>query len=135
MIKLLIVEDHEDFRQALKKYLQEQKLSLEIYEASTGEMAVTKAACVKPHIVLMDINLPHADGLKTSIVIREDNPHCDVIILTMFEIEHFRKIAKDIINAAAFIGKSEVYDKLVPVLRKCIERQQELTSKKLIKKR
>ena len=118
--RILIVEDHDDFRVMVKEYLNRHKLDLEIFEASTGEMGVTKASCVKPDIVLMDINLPRANGLEIAKQIREDHPRCDIIFLTMFEVEIFKKAAEKI-KAKAFIGKNEVYERLLPVIKKCLE--------------
>jgi len=120
--RILIVDDNDDFRTLIKDYLNSQGLNLEIFEASTGEMGITKASCVKPHIVLMDVSLPDADGILAAKHIKADNPDCDVIILTMFEIEAFKEIAKEI-KVRDFIGKSEVYDRLIPVIKRCIKKE------------
>ena len=117
--KVLIIDDHADFRAMVKDYLNRDGLDLEIFEASTAEMGVVKASCVKPDIVLMDINLPNANGLAATKLIKEDVPNCDVIILTMFEVKAFKQSAEKI-KAAAFIGKSEIYDLLLPAVKKCI---------------
>ena len=117
--RLLIVDDHNDFRKALREYLEKCNLGIEIFEAATAAMAVTKAACVKPRLVLMDISLPGDNGFTAVREIKKDNPECDVIILSMFEVESFRKISRDI-DAKEFIGKSEVYEKLIPAIKKCL---------------
>src|SRR5271170_2663599 len=91
---ILIVEDHEDFRRTVRDYLERHKLGLNIYEASTGEMGVIKASCVKPNIVLIDINLPQANGLDVARQIKEDNPKCDLIFLTIFDVAAFKKEAE-----------------------------------------
>ncbi len=118
--KILIVDDHQDFRGIVKEYLLKQNLGIEIFEASTGEMGVAKASCIKPDVVLMDINLPNANGITAAKHIKEDHPDCDVIILTMFEVKPFKEIARKI-KAKDFIGKSEIYEKLVPVIKKCLK--------------
>ena len=117
--KILIIDDHADFRAMVKDYLNRDGLNLEIFEASTAEMGVMKASCVKPDIVLMDINLPNINGLAATKHIKEDVPGCDVIILTMFEVGAFKEAAKKV-KAAAFIGKSEIYDQLLPAVKKCL---------------
>ena len=116
--RILIVDDHEDFRKAVKEYLKS-KLEAELFEASTGEMAVTKAACIKPHIVLMDVSLPGENGFRASQQIKQDNPDCDVIILTMFEIESLKEVAQQM-HAKDFVGKSEIYDRLIPIIQRCL---------------
>lgn len=118
--KVLIVDDSDDFRAMLKGYLTRHNLGLEIFEASTGEMGVAKASCVRPDVVLMDINLPHSSGLEASQHIKLDNPDCQVIILTMFEVKVFKEAAQKI-QAADFIGKSEIDERLIPAIKKCLE--------------
>ena len=116
--RLLIVDDNQEFRTMLKSYLVSQKVPFEIYEANSAEMAVTKASFIKPHVILMDINLPQANGLVATREILEEYPDTKLIILTMFEIDVFKKAAMDV-KAADFIAKSEIYEKLIPALNKC----------------
>lgn len=121
--RVLIVDDNADFRAMVKDYLNRHDLHLEIFEASTGEMGITKASCVKPDIVLMDINLPHANGLEATKHIKEDHPDCDVIVLTMFEVEAFKQAAQQV-KATEFIGKSEIYERLLPAIKKCLGKKE-----------
>ena len=117
--KVLIVDDSDDFRAMLKDYLKRHHLGLEIFEASTGEMGVAKASCVRPDIVLMDINLPHANGFEATKHIQGDHPDCQVIILTMFDVKVFKEAAEKI-KVADFIGKSEIDERLLPAIKKCL---------------
>lgn len=117
--KLLIVDDNNDFRIAVKEYLINQKLGLEIFEADTAEIAITTALNLKPEIVIMDINLPKGNGLDAAQQIKEACPDCDVIILTMFEIKPFKQIAHKI-KVKEFVGKSEVLEKLAPIIKSCL---------------
>ena len=118
--KVLIIDDHADFRAMVKDYLNRDELDLEIFEASTAEMGVAKASFVKPDIVLMDISLPSANGLEATKHIKEDAPNSDIIILTMFDVEVFKQAAQKI-KATAFIGKSEIYERLLPVIKECLK--------------
>ena len=118
--KILIVDDHDDFRAMLKEYLRKNNLGLEIFEASTGEMGVAKASFIQPDIVLMDVNLPQASGFESTKQIKGDCLNCDVIILTMFEVKVFKEMAQGI-KAVDFIGKSEIDERLVPAIKKCLE--------------
>ncbi len=120
MKKLLIVDDNSDFRAMLKEYLKKCNLGLEIFEASTGEMGVTKASCIRPDIVLMDVSLPGTNGLEATKLIKEENPSCQVIILTMFEVRMFKEAAQKI-DVNEFIGKSDFDEHLIPAIRRCLE--------------
>ena len=117
--KVLLVDDHDDFRSSVKDYLNGYNLGLTIFEANSGEMGVIKASCVKPDIVLMDINLPNENGLEAARKIREEQPKCHIIILTLFDVKIFKKAAEKI-KARAFIEKNEVYNKLLPVIKECL---------------
>ena len=117
--KILIVDDNDGFRSMLKEYLKKHDIGFEIFEASTGEMGVAKAACIRPDIVLMDISLPHSSGFEATKHIKGDHPNCDVIILTMFEVKVFKEAAKSI-KATDFIGKSEIDERLIPAIKKSL---------------
>lgn len=120
--KILIIDDSDEFRSMLKGYLRRHNLGAEIFEASTGEMGVAKAACIRPDIVLMDVSLPKLNGLEATQQIKLDSPDCHVIILTMFAVQKFKEEARRI-KADDFIGKSEIDEQLVPAIQKCFELQ------------
>ena len=118
--KILIVDDHDDFRLILRKFLENQNLGVTIWEVPSAEMAVEFAKREEPEIVLMDIRLPNMNGIDAAGQIKQFLPQCTIIILTVFETESFRTIfkSKDI---SAYIGKSELFEKLIPTLRKFID--------------
>ena len=118
--KVLIIEDHDDFRTVVKEYLRKQKWDLEIFEASDGDSGVIKAMIEKPHIVLTDIRMESLNGLEAASQIKHYVPNCIIIALTMFETEAFRKLFKSD-DISEYIGKSELYEKLVPVLAKYLD--------------
>lgn len=118
--KILIIDDSDEFRGMLKAYLKKHDLGAEIFEASTGEMGIAKASCLRPDVVLMDVSLPKINGLEATQQIKLDNPDCHVIILTMFAVRKFKEEA-DRIKADDFIGKSDIDEQLVPAIRKILE--------------
>ncbi|HLF18694.1 MAG TPA: response regulator transcription factor [Candidatus Omnitrophota bacterium] len=117
--RLLIVDDNIEFRKMLRSYLEKQDLNLAIFEASSAEMGVAKSSFTRPDIVLMDINLPQANGLAAIAHIKTDNPDCCVIVVTMFDTKEFKELSKKL-NVTAFVGKTEIYDCLVPLIKKCL---------------
>jgi NarL family two-component system response regulator LiaR len=130
--KILIVEDHDDFREIVKTYLQNRRLDVEILEAVTGEAGVEKALREKPDIVLMDIRLPNMNGIDAASQIKKHLPGCEIIVLTMFETETFKKVFKTE-DVSAYIGKSEIYEKLVPAIKKILSRGSNLKNSKVEK--
>lgn len=97
MLKILIVED-EDFERTALKFLINKYFAEEVYvvgEASNGKEALDKALIFKPHIVLMDINMPIMDGLIASERLKQENKDLDIIILTAYnEFEYAKKAIK-----------------------------------------
>jgi len=82
MRKILIVDDHDDFREGVKDFLKKQKMDLLISESSSAEEAIAKALFLRPDIILMDIRLPNMNGIEASNKIKEQLPNCKIIILT-----------------------------------------------------
>ncbi|MEO5765268.1 MAG: response regulator [Casimicrobiaceae bacterium] len=62
--RILIVDDNEDNRQILIDLLT--GAGFEVIEARTGFDAVETAGRERPHLVLMDIQLPGMDGLEAT---------------------------------------------------------------------
>ncbi len=120
--KILIVEDHEDFRTTVKGYLASQKLNVEIYDVGSGEEAVEESSRLNPDIVLMDIRLPNMNGIEAAGLIKKLCPQAEIIALTVFETQAFRETfkSKDI---AVYIGKSELYEKLIPRIKNILNKK------------
>lgn len=117
--KILIVDDHDDFRGAVRRHLENQVISHEIFEADSGEVGVAMAERVQPDIVLMDIRLPGMDGLDAASQIKQKLPNSKIIFLTMFETSSFRETFTSE-AASDYIGKSDLYQKLVPAINKVL---------------
>jgi DNA-binding NarL/FixJ family response regulator len=89
MIKVLIADDHKMFRQGLRMLFEMEPDIKIIGEARDGLEVQEMARTLEPDIILMDINMPGADGVEATRKILADQPDISVIILTMFrEDEH-----------------------------------------------
>ncbi|MBM3127066.1 MAG: response regulator transcription factor [Chloroflexi bacterium] len=83
-IRVLIVDDHPLFRAGLHRVL-ELEPDLEIVgEAANGEDALTQARALKPHVILMDVNLPNLNGLQATRELTGSRQDVAVIILTAY---------------------------------------------------
>lgn len=119
MAKILIVEDSRDFRSVVKGLLEKQCSGVDILEASTAEDGIGKAIGENPDIVLMDIHLPRMNGIDAAKLIKNKVPECKIIILTMFAKEDAKKVYRTS-GIEDFIGKNELYQKLIPSIKKCL---------------
>ena len=124
--KILITDDHDEFRMTVRSYLEKMDDNFEIMEASSGEAGVLKALRERPDIVLMDIRLPDISGIDAASQIKNDFPSCKIIVLTMFETEAFREVFKSN-DIEAYLGKSELYEKLIPTITKVLKEDQPVT--------
>jgi two-component system, chemotaxis family, chemotaxis protein CheY len=79
--KILLVDDEVHIRKYVALILK--TLGQPVFsEASNGEEALTVYKAEKPDVVLLDVNMPHLDGLQTLKKLREIDPECTVIMLT-----------------------------------------------------
>ncbi len=79
MIRVLLVDDHAMVRQGLRTVL-DGYADLEVVgEAANGEEAVELAEALDPAVVVMDINMPHMNGIDATAAIKERSP--DIIVI------------------------------------------------------
>lgn len=85
MTKVLIVDDHAHAREAIREQLSGYSDFTIIGEAKSGEEAIFLSDQILPDLILMDINMPDLDGLKTTKLIKEKHPNIKIVILTVSE--------------------------------------------------
>lgn len=86
-IRVMVVDDHAFFRRGLVSVLDEEEDISVVSEAGDGEEAVTLATETRPDVVLMDVWMPHANGIDACPRIREAVPHTKFVMLTMSDEE------------------------------------------------
>jgi len=80
MPKIMVVDDAQFMRVRLTKLLTEH--GFEVIEAENGAEAVERYQTARPDCVVMDITMPHKDGLAALAEIRSSDPQARVIMLT-----------------------------------------------------
>ena len=115
-IRVLVVDDHRMFAEALEMLLAGEE-DVEIAGAvGTGEEALEVVARVGPDVVLMDIDLPGIDGIEATRRIRELSPLTQVVIITAYQEPAVMAQAVEA-GACGFVPKTETADQLVGVIR------------------
>jgi NarL family two-component system response regulator YdfI len=84
MIKILIADDHLIIRQGLRLILETENDFELTGEASDGVEALNLCKKLKPDVVLMDLRMPHMDGLTAIEKLHVEQPEIAVVILTTF---------------------------------------------------
>ena len=109
-MKFLIVEDNVKMRSFIKKIVEQNLETIEaIYECNNGEDAVELYNKYHPDWVLMDIQLKNMDGLNATKSIRKSDPAAKIIIVTQYDDQEYRKMAKDI-GVVDYVLKDNLYD-------------------------
>jgi DNA-binding NarL/FixJ family response regulator len=105
-IKVLIADDHTLFRQGLISLMKTRDDLVEVIgEAETGEDTIRLVETLHPDVVLMDIYMPHGDGLYATKEIRERYSDVAVVMLTSSESdEHLYEAVK--LGVAGYLLKS-----------------------------
>ncbi len=69
IIRVLIADDHNLFREMLYHTLADEEDIKVVGEACDGGEAIEKARELEPHIVVLDINMPRINGLEANPVL------------------------------------------------------------------
>ncbi len=84
-IRVLIVDDHSMVRTGLAAFIRAKADLHLVGEARDGQEALRLCNQVEPDVVLMDLVMPHMDGVAATRAIGEQWPHVQVIALTSFK--------------------------------------------------
>jgi DNA-binding NarL/FixJ family response regulator len=84
-IRVLLVDDHDGFRHGLR-HLLELEADMEVVgDYAKAEEAFSRMEMLSPDIVLMDIRMPGMNGIDAIRWLKEKQPACGVIMLTICE--------------------------------------------------
>ncbi len=79
-IKILLVDDEEDFRTTLASRLKKRKL--DVTDAGSGNEAIELVKQGSFDVAVIDVKMPGTDGVETLARIKEISPFIEVIMLT-----------------------------------------------------
>jgi DNA-binding NarL/FixJ family response regulator len=93
-----LADDHEILRRGLRQLLEEQPGWEVCAEAADGRRAVEVAKEHKPDVAVVDISMPHLNGLEVTRQIKKALPRTEVLVFTMHEDE---QLIRDVLAAGA----------------------------------
>lgn len=88
-IAILLVDDQPLLRKGFRMILGAEPDLDVVGEAGDGAEAIRLAAALAPDVVLMDVRMPHTDGIEATRQIVARNPASRVIILTTFDLDEY----------------------------------------------
>ncbi|HEX6291880.1 MAG TPA: response regulator transcription factor [Herpetosiphonaceae bacterium] len=86
-IHVLVVDDHVVVRKGIRALLATEPDIKVVGEASDGEEAIAEANRLRPHVILMDIVMPHMDGIEAIQRILASQPEAGILVLTSYDAE------------------------------------------------
>lgn len=87
--KIVIIDDHQLFREGVKRILDFEPSFEVIAEGDDGEEALALVDAHKPDVVIMDINMPKVNGVEATKQLIEANEETKVIILSIHDDENY----------------------------------------------
>lgn len=116
-IRILVVDDHALVREGLIYILSTCKDIDVVDDCGDAEGAHKLSLLTKPDIILMDIKMNRASGIKAARQILNDLPKTKVMFLTIFEDTEFVKQALEA-GAAGYVLKHITKDKLIETIKR-----------------
>src|SRR6476659_7210239 len=89
MIRILLADDHNLFRQGLRRILDGQQEFEIIAEASTGLEAIDLAKQHQPDVAIVDIAMKELNGIEATAQLLRHSPNTAVLILSMYSDERY----------------------------------------------
>jgi pilus assembly protein CpaE len=119
-IRVLIVDDICDTRESIRRLLEFEPDIEVIGEAGSGSEALRLAEDLSPDIVLMDINMPELDGIRTTELLAHRAPGSSVIIMSVQGEQAYLRRAM-MAGAREYIVKPFTGDELASAIAKVYE--------------
>jgi DNA-binding NarL/FixJ family response regulator len=89
-VRVLIADDHPLFRAGVRERLNQFPEVVDVVgEASDGQEAYQLAGRLRPDVVLMDIAMPHVNGIEATRMIKAKWPEIGILILTVYDDEQY----------------------------------------------
>ena len=107
-LRILLVDDHILFRKGIAALLAGRSDFTVVGEASDGLEAIQRIQEVTPDIILMDIEMPHCNGLSAVKQIKKIMPEIDIIMLTVSDSDN------DLFQAIKYGAKGYLLKDLEP---------------------
>jgi DNA-binding NarL/FixJ family response regulator len=116
MIRVMLVDDQAMVRAGFRMIVESEPDITVVGEAADGRAAVELAGRCDPHVVLMDVRMPHMDGIEATALITVATAPPRVLILTTFDLDDYVYAALRA-GASGFMLKDAPAEQLIEAVR------------------
>lgn len=115
-IRVLIVDDHQMFREGVRSRL-EQECDIKVLgEAASAEEALILMEQMEPTIAILDVRMPDVSGIDLTRIMRKRWPEVKILVLSGFDFDQYvRALAR--LGVDGYLLKDAPQDSLVDALR------------------
>lgn len=120
MATILIADDHQLFNDGLKNLLSAADSPFRVVgQVFSGHEVIPAVVQHQPDILLLDINLPHRNGLDLAKELQQGFPAVKIIVLTMYS---YLKFVNDfqLLGVAGYLLKNVRQDELLTCIRQVV---------------
>ncbi|MBN2098701.1 MAG: response regulator transcription factor [Dehalococcoidia bacterium] len=115
-LRILIVDDHQMFREGIRRRLEQEPDIVVVGEAASAEDALAKVPQTNPTIVLLDIRLPKVSGIELARRLRQQWPELKILVLSGYDFDQYvRAVAR--VGVSGYLLKTAPQDAVVQAIR------------------
>jgi len=130
---IIIVDDHQIFRQGIKSIITLENIATVIGEATNGKEFLELLSQIKPDLVLLDIDMPEMNGLEATEKALKLMPDLKIIAFTMFgDEEYFLRMIE--LGAVGYVLKSSDISELEKAIHFIMKGEKYFSNPQFIKK-
>lgn len=119
MTRVLLADDHQLLRQALRRALEDAGLTV-VGEVGDGASAIDMVGRTMPDIAVLDVTMPVLDGVETTRRMHQRWPNLAIVVLTMHEEDDLKTEALRA-GARAFMTKVSAMHEVIGTIRAVAE--------------
>lgn len=116
IFSIIIVDDHPLFREGVRSVIDAEDDLNVLAEGTSGDQALQLVRELRPHVALIDINMPNMNGMQVTRQIKAERLDTSIVLLTAYDdveqvLHAFRA------GASAYCSKDVEAGKLVDIVR------------------
>jgi DNA-binding NarL/FixJ family response regulator len=120
-VRILIVDDFEQWRRAIGSILAEDADLNVVGESADGLDAVQKSGELLPDLILLDIQLPKMNGLDAARQIRRVSPRTKILFLSSYR--SFEVMREALKFGSGYVVKADAARDLLPIVRAIVRNE------------